>query len=419
MSNLTASAKTTYALLVIGNLLIVLTCIILTHFFFNATRPTLPTKSVRSVIKFVQQLQTQPEARWSRLLQKQHIPWSKLTLSEKPVYQDNALLNLRTPIVFDLLKQHKQLQLSVFIKEKSWLNVRMIPPPQNHLSLIAATLISFLILLSALFFINFWAVKNLNQPLQTIIQSLQYSESQEQWLPIPLTGNKDQKLLFEQINSLQAKMNNLLQNRTQVVTAISHDLRTPLTRLKLRMEYLTENPHFEKMMHDISDMEMMIRETLEYFKDAHHEEKMQRFDLVAMLQSLCEDAADLKFDVHFSANVDKLIYYGAVNLLKRAFSNLINNAIFYGQQAFITLTTKADHIEIAIEDNGSGLNETEIEQVFTPFYRAESSRSRETGGTGLGLTIAKEIIQLHHGTISLTNRAQGGLKVLIHFGCRL
>ncbi|CDZ77998.1 Osmolarity sensor protein EnvZ [Legionella massiliensis] len=415
MNKLTASARKTYALLITGNLLLLVACIVLTQYFlFAALKPVVPPKTVHSIIKLVHRLQSQPPSKWPGLLQKQTIPWSKMTLSASPLYPDNALLNLKAPIVFDLIKQHKQVELSVFIKQNSWLNFSLLPPQHDHTSLNAALTTALLGLLFALFLINYWAVKNLNQPIQTLSQSLIYSESQENWLPMPVTGSVDQKMLLTQINTLQARMSKLLQNRTQVVTAISHDLRTPLTRLKLRMEYLSDNPHFAKMMNDINDMEMMIRETLDYFKDAH-DEKMQRFDLVAMLQSLCEDAADLNLDVKFNSNAEKLIYSGSVNLLKRAFSNLINNALFYGNQALVTIEKTKEQIEISIEDNGAGLRESELEQVFTPFYRGESSRSRETGGTGLGLTIAREIIQLHQGKISLTNRVQGGLKAQVSF----
>ncbi|CEG59881.1 sensor histidine kinase [Legionella micdadei] len=414
MSKLTSSAKKTYAMLITGNILVLLASIILMQYFiFIALRPAIPPNTVPAIIKLVHRLQSKPESNWPRILQKQKIPWSKMTLSETPLYQDNALLNLQPPIVFDLLKQHKQLQLSVFIKEKAWLNFSLIPPQHNHMSLRIALAVALLGLLFMFFLINYWAVKNLNQPIQTLIQSLKYNESQENWLPIPVTGNSDQRMLFTQINALQMKMSKLLQNRTQVVTAISHDLRTPLTRLKLRMEYLSENEHFEKMMRDINDMEMMIRETLDYFKEAHDEEKKQRFDLVAMLQSLCEDTADLKFDVLFESNANKLIFFGSLNLLKRAFSNLINNAVYYGKHAQVTLDKKANHVEISIEDKGTGLKDNEIERVFLPFYRGETSRSRETGGAGLGLTIAKEIIQLHQGKITLSNRVEGGLKVLV------
>jgi signal transduction histidine kinase len=199
-----------------------------------------------------------------------------------------------------------------------------------------------------------------------------------------------------------------------VVTAISHDLRTPLTRLKLRTEYLTNDINYEKMIHDINEMEAMIRETLDYFRDIHTEEKLQRFDLVAMLNSLQEDALELHEKVTFKTELKKLVYTGAVNLLKRAFSNIINNAVSYGGTATIELTATSNTIEISISDTGPGLSQTDLEEVFTPFYRGENSRSRTTGGTGLGLTIAKEIIQMHQGSIILVNPVEGGLKVVIN-----
>ena len=271
----------------------------------------------------------------------------------------------------------------------------------------------FLILLGALLLLNYWAVKTLNQPIQTLIQSLSYNKHQETWLPIPITGNPDQKAIFKKINELQEKVNKLLANRTYVVTAISHDLRTPLTRLKLRAEYLIDNPHYSKIMADINEMEFMISETLDYFRDINKEEKPQRFDLVALLSSLNDDAQELNYPVNFSSDCSKLIYYGSVNLLKRAFSNLINNAIHYGVQATIHLQHQAQQIEITITDQGPGLSTTDLERVFLPFYRGENSRSRSTGGTGLGLTIAQEIIQMHQGTIELSNLLEGGLKVTV------
>ncbi|WP_253664865.1 hypothetical protein [Legionella micdadei] len=129
MSKLTSSAKKTYAMLITGNILVLLASIILMQYFiFIALRPAIPPNTVPAIIKLVHRLQSKPESNWPRILQKQKIPWSKMTLSETPLYQDNALLNLQPPIVFDLLKQHKQLQLSVFIKEKAWLNFSLIPP---------------------------------------------------------------------------------------------------------------------------------------------------------------------------------------------------------------------------------------------------------------------------------------------------
>ena len=416
MSQLTITAKKIYAGLFCGNLLIILAIMLLGQYFYYVNvKPIVPPQTVRALGKMVRYLKENPEANWSKLSNRQNLPWSKLTLSHSPLYEDNALLNFQPAIIFDLLKQNKKLQVSILLKNENWLNVSMMPPVPDPWGLWLTVTSLLFVLLIALILINYWAVKALNQPIQTLIQSLNYSDEKANWLPIPLTGNPDQRLIFEKINSLQERLSHLLENRTRVVTAISHDLRTPLTRLKLRAEYLAADPQFDKIMQDINEMEMMIRETLDYFKEVNSEEKSQRFDLVALMHSLVEDAKDLNYDVSFAADRDKLIYIGQVNLLKRALSNLINNAVHYGKNASINLRQFTDKIEISIEDSGPGLDADDLERVFMPFYRTEQSRSRETGGTGLGLTIAREIIQKHYGEITLSNRAEGGLRVVVVF----
>ncbi len=410
MSQLTKTAKKTLIGLILGNLLIIFALMQLGKYYYENIHSPLPPKAVRSLIQLVNFLQKNPQSIWPMILRNQITSWAEITLSSKPLYKKNALLNLRAPVLFNLLKQSNKMEFSVFISENSWLNIKVLSPiPRQTNSVISL----FLILLGALVLLNYWAVRTLNQPIHTLIQSLNYSEHQENWLPIPLTGNQDQKTIFKKINDLQEKVNKLLANRTRVVTAISHDLRTPLTRLKLRAEYLEDDPNYAKIMADINEMELMIRETLDYFRDINIEEKPQRFDLVALLSSLRDDAMELNYNVTFSSEYPKLVFYGTVNLLKRAFNNLINNAVHYGYKAMIHLHYSENQIEISITDQGPGLAETDLEQVFLPFYRGENSRSRSTGGTGLGLTIAKEIIQMHHGDITLSNNFQGGLKVVI------
>ncbi|STY30632.1 sensor histidine kinase [Legionella wadsworthii] len=410
MSQLTRTAKKTLVGLIIGNLLILFSLMQLGKYYYENIHAPLPPKAVRSLTHLVVLLQQNPQSMWPLILRNQRISWSKISLSAKPLYDKNALLTLKAPILFNLIKENKKLEFSVFLKENNWLNVKVIsffPKPANSIVSL------FLILIGALLFINYWAVRTLNQPIHTLIQSLHYSEHQENWLPIPITGNQDQKTIFKKINDLQEKVSKLLANRTRVVTAISHDLRTPLTRLKLRAEYLEDDPNYNKIMADINEMELMIRETLDYFRDVNIEEKPQLFDLVALLSSLKDDAMELNYDVSLTSENPKFVYYGTVNLLKRAFNNLINNAIHYGYKAMIHLNCHQNKVEVTITDQGPGLPEADLEQVFLPFYRGENSRSRSTGGTGLGLTIAREIIQMHQGDITLINNHQGGLKVIV------
>lgn len=410
MSQLTKTAKKTFLGLVLSNMLIIFALLQLEHYYDSRNHSLVPANAVRSLTRLVNQLQANRQSEWPSVLQQQNLRWCKITWSQQPLYQQNALLTLKAPILFHLMKQQKAVEFSLFIQENAWLNISM----YSHFPHLMHFVISlFLILFAILIFINYWAVKTLNQPIQTLIQSLNYTKDQENWLPIPITGNEDQRAIFKKINDLQERVNKLLNNRTHVVTAISHDLRTPLTRLKLRAEYLIDNPHYEKIIADINEMELMIRDTLDYFRDIKHEEKPQYFDLVALLSSLKEDALELNYEVHLSSNCPKLVYYGAVNLLKRALNNLIQNAIHYGLNATIHLECLPKQVEISITDKGPGLAETELEHVFLPFYRAEHSRSRSTGGAGLGLTIAKEIIHMHQGDIILSNSLEGGLKALI------
>ncbi len=411
MIQLTQTAQKTLVGLVLGNLLIIVSFFQLMQYYYDHRKPIIRPHAIQSLTSLVKKLQGSPQTDWTMILEKQSAPWSKITLSDKPLYENNALLKLNAATVFDLIKSHQKLEMSVFITNDAWLNIKILSLFSNRSHLVLSLSI---ILLSAFFFINYWAVKTLNQPIQTVIQSLNDNKIQEDWSPIPLTGNADQKTILKKINELQSKVNKLLSNRTQVVTAISHDLRTPLTRLKLRTEYLTNDANYEKMLADINEMETMIRETLDYFYDIHREEKFQRFDLVAMLNSIQEDTLELHEDVVFKTDLNKLVYMGAVNLLKRAFNNIINNAIYYGGSATIQLTATSNNVEITITDAGPGLSKTDMEEVFSPFYRGENSRSRTTGGTGLGLTIAKEIIQMHQGSIILTNPVEGGLKVTIN-----
>lgn len=410
MSQLTKTAKKTLVSLILGNLVIIFALLQLNQYYNARNHSFMSVNTVRSLAHLVNQLQKNPQSSWPAILQTQNTRGLKITLSPKPAYEKNALLTLKPLVIFNLMKQHKKLEFSVFIQENSWLNVTMYSPFPHQIYFLISL---FFILLAVLFFLNYWAVKTLNQPIHTLIQSLNDNDLQDNWHPIPITGNTDQKTIFKKINELQEKVNKLLANRTRVVTAISHDLRTPLTRLKLRAEYLIDTPHYFKIIADINEMELMIRETLDYFKDINNEEQPQRFDIVALLSSLKDDAVELNYDVSFNSTDEKLIFYGSVNLLKRAFNNLINNAVHYGFKAVIHLQCQSNQIEITIIDEGPGLAATELEQVFLPFYRGENSRSRSTGGTGLGLTIAREIVQMHQGDIKLNNQLQGGLKVLI------
>ncbi len=197
-----------------------------------------------------------------------------------------------------------------------------------------------------------------------------------------------------------------------MLAAISHDLRTPLTALRVRAELLEEGDTREKILALLDEMQCMTEATLVFVREEAAEEDTHWLDLDALVQSVCDDLSDLGQDVTFTGP-GKTLYRGRSVSLKRALRNLVENAVAYGQRARVTLTAAPDMLGITIDDDGPGIAATDMARVFEPFVRVETSRSRETGGLGLGMAIARSIVRGHGGEITLANRLEGGLRVSI------
>ena len=195
-----------------------------------------------------------------------------------------------------------------------------------------------------------------------------------------------------------------------MIAAIAHDLGTPITRLRLRAEYVEDEEQHKKMLADLHEMEEMIAATLAFARDDGASEPREIFDLNSLLQSICDDISDSGYTVEFLPG-GRLPYAFRLVALRRAFTNLLNNAVTYGEKAHLSVEDRSDAIVVRIDDDGPGIPEELHEEVFKPFRRLETSRSRETGGTGLGLTVARTIIRAHGGDIVLSNRTEGGLRV--------
>jgi signal transduction histidine kinase len=195
-----------------------------------------------------------------------------------------------------------------------------------------------------------------------------------------------------------------------MLAAVSHDLRTPIMRLRLRAEFIEDDEQRERTLADLEEMERMVASTLSFAHDDATKEAPEAVDLVALVQRVCDGVEDAGLPVEFEGE-GRLAYTCRPGALRRALANLIENAAIYGKRARVALASVADAFVIRIDDEGPGIPEDQMETVFDPFYRIETSRSRETGGTGLGLTVARTIVRAHVGEIHLENRADGGLRV--------
>ena len=211
---------------------------------------------------------------------------------------------------------------------------------------------------------------------------------------------------------MQQRLSRFISDRTRILTAMSHDLKTPITRMRLRTEMLEDSAVQAKFVRDLEEMESMVTQTLEFMRDTSAGEPVQRVNLAALLESLQSDFQDAgrPFEIGGAAAHP---YPGRPLALRRCLANLVENAIRYGERAAISVEEGAGEVIIRILDRGPGIPEQELERAFEPFFRGEASRSRETGGTGLGLGIARNIARAHGGELVLRNRPGGGLEAIL------
>jgi signal transduction histidine kinase len=197
-----------------------------------------------------------------------------------------------------------------------------------------------------------------------------------------------------------------------MLAAISHDLRTPLTLLRLRAENVPDAPERDRMLATITEMDAMITETLQFARDEASGEPRRRTDMSALVASLVDDMADTGLPVTMQP-AQPIICECQPGALRRALSNLLDNAVKYGKRAQAAIRSTPQGVEILIDDEGPGIPADELARVFQPFYRVEGSRNRETGGIGLGLAIALSVVQAHGGQLTLSNRPEGGLRARV------
>jgi len=212
-------------------------------------------------------------------------------------------------------------------------------------------------------------------------------------------------------NTMQDRLHRYLDSRTRVLAAMSHDLKTPLTRLRLQVEALDNPPMQERIGRELDEMESMVREALALFRGLDDGEPAAPVDMNALLEKIREEFRDLGGTVTITGQALRPLV-GKPQALKRCLTNLIANAVKFGTRAEVLIADGADLV-IRVRDHGPGIPEEELERVFEPFYRLESSRNRDSGGTGLGLTIARDLAQAHGGSLLLANLAGGGLEATL------
>ena len=284
--------------------------------------------------------------------------------------------------------------------------------PREAASLPWRLLATLGVLLAAVLALSFVAVRWLSRPLRALAEAAEALGKNIHRAPLPEGGPTEVRQAAQAFNTMQARLVRFIDDRTQVLAAMSHDLKTPLTRLRLRAELLDDDDlrqHFEK---DLGEMQAMVADALAALRGLDAPAETRPVDMMALLESLQADNQAMGRSVEIDGHT-ALPLAGDAARLRRCIGNLVDNAVLYGQRARIQVDDGPQALTLRVRDDGPGLPEALLERVFDPFYRVEGSRSRDTGGTGLGLGIARNIARAAGGDLTLHSAPGGGLEAVL------
>jgi two-component system OmpR family sensor kinase len=303
------------------------------------------------------------------------------------------------------------LLVSTRLPDGSWINARATAlstlDRQDRHFIVPTTLMSLAILA-----VSIYLVRVCTAEFRSIARAARRLGVDVAAPPLPVHGPEEVREAAAAFNEMQSRIRTLVTDRTQMLAAISHDLRSPITAIRLRAEFIEEGEERDRILAQLDEMEAMVSATLSFLRDDGGREESKVVDVSALLVTICDDLSDAGRPACFQGPTSATMRCRPLGL-KRALTNLIENAVKYGASAAVILKALPNRLEISVDDKGPGIPDAELEKVFNPFYRLEESRNRETGGFGLGLTVARSIIRGHGGDLVLENRPAGGLRATV------
>jgi signal transduction histidine kinase len=330
------------------------------------------------------------------------VKWEELTTEEWKGESQAHLLHLPDWNGFGLTTK---------TKEGSWLHAvyakpgAPVGPPGSYY-------VSMVITAVAVCFVTALVARRVGRPLRRLSDAAEKLGRGEETPPLPEEGADDVRRTAVAFNRMQSRLKLYVEDRTRMMAAISHDLRTPITSLRLQAEFVSDAETRDKLVTTLDEMKEITEASLAFAREDAVSEATRNVDVMALLESLCEDLSQLGWEVRFTGG-EALAWRCRPDSLRRALRNLIENAVRYGGAAAVSSERGSSELKIHIDDEGPGIPAAEQEKVFIPFVRLESSRNRSTGGTGLGLAIARTIVRNHGGDILLQNRSPKGLRATI------
>jgi signal transduction histidine kinase len=305
--------------------------------------------------------------------------------------------------------QSDKLTASIQFADGQWLNFTepIIPqgPVLDPRSLPLYTIVAGLVVIMSI-----WSLRRLTSPYRMMESAVRRIGDDLKSQPIAETGSREIRAAAKAINAMQAQLRAYVEDREHLAAALAHDLRTPLTRMRLRLALLRNSKTRDALASDLADIESIARSVVDFATFEVADEKSERIDFLSLVESVADGYSEVDFSGDDDVGARELICLARPVALRRCITNLVQNAITYGKKAHLSLQHSEDEVKLTIRDEGPGIPQAKLDKVFGPFVRVEQSRSRETGGLGLGLTIARNIARSAGGDVSLINHPLGGLQ---------
>ncbi|MBW8639781.1 HAMP domain-containing protein [Hoeflea sp. WL0058] len=325
-------------------------------------------------------------------------PRERLDRPPPPRYSRNV------PLVF---------AMSIQLDDGNWLNMAAdLSMPRGSLfrTMLAAGLMAVGVILVIAF-----TVRRLTKPLRRLAEAADALGRGDDPQELKEAGPPEVRSAIYAFNVMRERLTRFITDRTAMLAAISHDLRTPITSLRIRAEFIDDEENRDKMIATLDEMQRMVEATLSFARDEAQREALGRVNLAEFLDAIVADYQDMGQPVSLAIpdHVARTVVSCRPIAIRRALRNLIDNALRYGEEARVGFTPRTDGVEITVTDSGPGIPEERLNDIFEPFVRLETSRSEETGGIGLGLAIARSSVQAHGGALTLANNKGGGLTAKI------
>jgi signal transduction histidine kinase len=320
--------------------------------------------------------------------------------------------------IYPLARDGDKHRVGITLPDGAMISAKLLPDPRQRPIWAGPWLATLLFAIVSVSILGLWAARALTAPLSSIAKAAENFSLNGAAPPLPERGPEEIRSVAKALNRMRERITTLIDDRTKMLAAISHDLRTPITRMRLRSEFIEDDIHRHRMLSDLDQMRSMLESVLSFLRNDRKLEAMTLTDIASTLQLITDQFTDMGH---------KMIYDGPAHVmatvrpddLHRSVTNLVENAARFGAVATIRLGVSPDIVTIEVEDDGPGISDARKDVMLEPFVRGDDARNMdETAGFGLGLSIARAVVLAHGGTLSLLDRQPHGLIVRLELPVR-